>query len=220
MGDPSGSAPFENKMYVCTRGGKSGASVVMMTEVPATPLEELLSGIPAVSLTAPPLWKREKNMSAIGLEWTSFSSEVERASALSAPSTCQQWHPGSNSQPASSSHAPPPPIRDTDEILLLSGRSARSCILHETSLWTQVTCYFQVADIFGVKTAIKFYMDADLYVEFAELLVFLLRWRSFDTPRFLTHFRPTNSTTTAFGVLQNNGSCSTCRLFLNATSVP
>ena len=75
---------------------------------------------------AAPRWTREKHMSAIVLEWTSFSSEVERASALSTPSTCQQWHPGSNSQPASSSQAPPPPIRDEDEILLLSGRSARS----------------------------------------------------------------------------------------------
>ena len=119
-----------------------------------------------------------------------FSSEVERASALSAPSTCQQWHPGSNSQPASSSHAPPPPMMDKDEILLPSCRSARGCIWHETSPWTQVICYFQFAEIFRMKTAIKFYMDAGLYVEFAELLVFLLRWRSFDTPKILDPFSP------------------------------
>ena len=56
---------------MCTCGGKSGAPVVMMTEKPATPLEELLSGNPAVSLRAPPRWKREKNKSAIGLERTS-----------------------------------------------------------------------------------------------------------------------------------------------------
>ena len=109
---------------------------------------------------------------------------------MSAPSTCQQWHPGSNSQPASSSHAPPPPMRDKDEILLPSGRSARGCIWHETSPLTQVICHFQFAEIFRMKTAIKFYMDAGLYVEFAELLVFLLRWRSFDTPKILDPFSP------------------------------
>ena len=43
-----------------------------------------------------------------------------------------------------------------------------------------------------MKTAIKFYMDADLYVAFAELLVFLLRWRSFDTPKILDSFSPEN----------------------------
>ena len=109
---------------------------------------------------------------------------------MSTPSTCQQWHPGSNSQPASSSHASPPLIRVTDEILLPSGRSARNCIWHETSPWTQVTCYFQVANIFGMKTAVKFYMDADLYVEFTELLFFVFRWRGFDTPKILDPFSP------------------------------
>ena len=42
------------------RSGKIGSPVVMMTEVPATPLEELLSVILAVSLSAPPRWKGKR----------------------------------------------------------------------------------------------------------------------------------------------------------------